>query len=375
MADLLTTTTPNATNSVRGSYGEYFLPTLTSQQEEEMSSLTTSFSDQLSEILAATQEISSNSQEYQIDPADFLAQSIFGLVDQTNALMAEQTGVDQTLISTGEELWQNYADNLNNIISGTDPVFQDVVQNAVNSAVAPTISQSLQTGLPTKSTYATIAATKAGTEAGASAANDMRTTALAQLPAALEGMNTLQTAPYTGLLAAKATLPTEYTSQTGVTTGTTDTSSSQTGTTATSATEDKYVTGTTDLIYQQPVTFSETSDGSSSGGCCWIFLEARYGDGTMDAVVRKARDEEVTPRMRRGYYKLSEVLVPVMRKSRVAKALVRTLMTDPMVYCGKWYYEGRGFGWIFYPLTTAWFKVYDYLGQDHKFVRENGEIV
>lgn len=284
MADLLTTTTPNATVPVSGSYGEYYLPTLTSQQEEEMTSLTTSFSEQLSEILAATQEISSNSQAYQIDPADFLAQSIFSLVDQTNALMAEQTGVDQTLISTGEELWQNYAGNLNNIISGTDPVFQDVVQNAVNSAVAPTISQSLQTGLPTKSTYATIAATKAGTEAGASAANDMRTTALAQLPAALEGMNTLQTAPYTGLLAAKATLPTEYTSQTGVTTGTTDTSSSQTGTTTTSATEDKYVTGSTDLIYQQPVTFSETSDGSSGGGCCWIFLEARYGDGTMDSI-------------------------------------------------------------------------------------------
>ena len=35
-------------------------------------------------------------------------------------------------------------------------------------------------------------------------------------------------------------------------------------------------------------------------------LEARYGDGTMDEVVRRYRDEHMTDRNRRGYYKVAE---------------------------------------------------------------------
>jgi len=115
--------------------------------------------------------------------------------------------------------------------------------------------------------------------------------------------------------------------------------------------------------------------GGAASGCCFIFLEARYGDGTMDRVVRRYRDEHMTARNRRGYYKLAQVLVPAMRKSRLAKWIVRVTMTDPLVEYGKYIYEGKKLGKLFTPIKNFWMKVFDYLGQDHPFVRETGEVV
>lgn len=116
--------------------------------------------------------------------------------------------------------------------------------------------------------------------------------------------------------------------------------------------------------------------GGSTGVCCFIFLEARYGNGTMDYVVRRFRDENMTDENRRGYYKLSEVLVPLMRKSKLVKALVRLFMTDPLVAYGKAYYgTGSKLGFIFAPVKNFWMKTFKYLGGDHEFIRENGEVV
>lgn len=115
--------------------------------------------------------------------------------------------------------------------------------------------------------------------------------------------------------------------------------------------------------------------GGGGGGCCFIFLEARYGNGVMDKVVRRYRDEHMTPRNRRGYYKLAQVLVPIMRKSKLAKLAVRLFMTDPMVSYGKYFYEGRKLGKLATPIAKFWLRVFDWLGQDHVFVRETGEIV
>lgn len=113
-----------------------------------------------------------------------------------------------------------------------------------------------------------------------------------------------------------------------------------------------------------------------SGFCCFIFLEARYGNGTMDFVVRKFRDENMTDKNRRGYYKLSEVLVPLMRKSKIVKGLVRLFMTDPLVAYGKAHYgSGSKLGFVFAPVKNFWMKAFNYLGEDHPFVRENGEVV
>jgi len=112
-----------------------------------------------------------------------------------------------------------------------------------------------------------------------------------------------------------------------------------------------------------------------SGGCCFIFLEARYGNGTLDAVVRRYRDEHMTATNKRGYYKLSEVLVPLMRKSCLIKALVQLTMTTPLLAYGKAHYRGHGWGLWLRPVKDFWLSVFDYLGQEHEFIRENGEVI
>lgn len=120
----------------------------------------------------------------------------------------------------------------------------------------------------------------------------------------------------------------------------------------------------------------QANSGGDSGLCCFIFLEARYGTGAMDSVVRKFRDENLTEKNRRGYYKLSEVLVPLMRKHKTVKAAVQLFMTSPLVAYGKAYYgQGSKLGFIFKPLVNFWLKTFDYLGGDHKFIRENGEVI
>lgn len=115
--------------------------------------------------------------------------------------------------------------------------------------------------------------------------------------------------------------------------------------------------------------------GGGGGGCCFIMLEARYGNGTMDSVVRRYRDEKMTDRNRRGYYRLAEVLVPLMRESRVFKFLVTKTFADPLVCYGKYYYGENRWGWIFKPVERFWMRVFDVVGGDTEFIRENGETV
>ena len=119
------------------------------------------------------------------------------------------------------------------------------------------------------------------------------------------------------------------------------------------------------------------SSNSSSGGdgCCFIMLEARYGNGTMDEVVRRYRDEYMTDRNRRGYYKLAEVLVPLMRKSKVFKWVVTKTFADPLVSYGKYYYGQGKVGMLYSPVKTFWMKVFDVIGGKTEFIRENGEVV
>ena len=122
---------------------------------------------------------------------------------------------------------------------------------------------------------------------------------------------------------------------------------------------------------------SSGGGGGSGGGsgCCFIMLEARYGDGTMDAVVRRYRDEKITDHNKRGYYKLAEVFVPLMRQSKLFKFMVAKTFADPLVSYGKWHYGQNKHGWIFKPVEKFWMKVFNTLGSDTKFIRENGETV
>lgn len=131
-----------------------------------------------------------------------------------------------------------------------------------------------------------------------------------------------------------------------------------------------------DRMSRQPVdTVHDAGGPEPGGGCCFIMLEARYGDGTMDNVVRRYRDEYMTDRNRRGYYKLAEVLVPLMRKSKVFKWIVTKTFADPLVSYGKYYYGENKHGVIFAPVKSFWMKVFDVIGGDTEFIRENGEVV
>lgn len=120
---------------------------------------------------------------------------------------------------------------------------------------------------------------------------------------------------------------------------------------------------------------SAPSGGGGGGLCCFIMLEARYGNGVMDEVVRRYRDEHVTQRNRRGYYKLAEVFVPLMRKSKLFKFAVSKLFADPLVSFAKWHYGQNRHGWVFKPVEGFWMNVFDLLGEDVPFIRENGEVV
>jgi hypothetical protein len=119
------------------------------------------------------------------------------------------------------------------------------------------------------------------------------------------------------------------------------------------------------------------SDGSKGcgGGCCFIMLEARYGTGVLDSVVRRYRDEHITEKNKRGYYKLAEVFIPLMRSSKLFKALIIFTLADPAVYYAKWYYGQNNWGWIFTPLKLFWMKLFNTLGTETEFIRENGEVV
>jgi hypothetical protein len=122
----------------------------------------------------------------------------------------------------------------------------------------------------------------------------------------------------------------------------------------------------------------DDSDNNNNGGgkdCCFIMLEARYGDGTMDDVVRRYRDEHMTDRNKRGYYKVAEVLVPLMRKSRLAKWLVTKTFADPLVSYGKYYYGQNKHGVIFAPVKSFWMSVFNIVGGETEFIRENGKVV
>jgi len=123
----------------------------------------------------------------------------------------------------------------------------------------------------------------------------------------------------------------------------------------------------------RPRQVKEQSSSSAKGGCCFVFLEAY--DGKLPWVVRAYRDQHMTPRNRRGYYRLADKLVPLMKKSRVVKHLVRFLMTKPMTFYGKYFYKLNPWGVLAAPITAFWLLIFDLIGRKAPYVRSNGEVV
>lgn len=102
-------------------------------------------------------------------------------------------------------------------------------------------------------------------------------------------------------------------------------------------------------------------------GCCFIFIT---GHGFLHPIVRRYRDLKMNIQNRRGYYWLSDRLVPWMVKSRLIKSLVSFLMVKPMTSYGKHYFGLNRIGAIFTPITAFWLLVYSMLGHRPPYRRK-----
>ena len=105
--------------------------------------------------------------------------------------------------------------------------------------------------------------------------------------------------------------------------------------------------------------------------CCFIVLEVEEKN-VLNKDVRKYRDEMMNDCNRAGYYKLAQVVVPLMRKSKLMKLFFKYLFVNPAKSWAKWHYHDKGIGWIFEPLRRFWLGMFTYLGKDHKLRVDNG---
>ena len=112
--------------------------------------------------------------------------------------------------------------------------------------------------------------------------------------------------------------------------------------------------------------------GAQAGLCCFIFIEAH---GSLLDIVRRYRDEHMTEKNRRGYYKVADKIVPIMKRSKAFKLLIRLVMTAPMVSYGKYYYGKGKIGLAFKPVAKLWLGMFDWIGGDTPYIRKNGEVI
>ena len=105
-------------------------------------------------------------------------------------------------------------------------------------------------------------------------------------------------------------------------------------------------------------------------------MQERYGKQVLDEVCRRYRDEQMTIRNKRGYYKFSEGLIPWTNKYSILKWLMCQFMMDPLVSYGKWHYGMNQHGFIFYPIKKLWFWIFNRIAGDQVlFRRKNGEYI
>ena len=104
--------------------------------------------------------------------------------------------------------------------------------------------------------------------------------------------------------------------------------------------------------------------------CCFIVLEVEEKNG-LSKDVRQYRDEMMNDQNRSGYYKLAQVVVPLMRKSKLIKRFFKYFFVKPAKSWAKWYYHKKGIGWIFEPLRRFWLGLFTYLGKEHELRVDN----
>lgn len=100
-------------------------------------------------------------------------------------------------------------------------------------------------------------------------------------------------------------------------------------------------------------------------GCCFIFLEAL--NGKLPWYIELARRDYYTEDRKLGYKWMAQLLVPWMRKSKVARWTVNTFMVRRFLSYGSWLYgAGSKTGWMWAPLCKSWMGVWGYIGRQMK---------
>jgi hypothetical protein len=123
--------------------------------------------------------------------------------------------------------------------------------------------------------------------------------------------------------------------------------------------------GTMTTVGQQAVETGAATSQAAAGICCFNFLEA---EGEIYSSVRRYRDKYYlrTGRVAKGYIRSSECFVPLMRKYKNFKTLIRLTMTKPLKSYAKWYYGENRYGFIFWPIAKGWVNSWWLLGMGVK---------
>ena len=104
-------------------------------------------------------------------------------------------------------------------------------------------------------------------------------------------------------------------------------------------------------------------------------MKQRYSDQDLKNM-RRYRDEQMTTRNKRGYYKFSEGLIPWTKKYLALKWFMCQVFMDPLVSYIRWFYGWNQHGFIFYPIKKLWFWIFNRIAGDQVlFRRKNGEYI
>ena len=109
---------------------------------------------------------------------------------------------------------------------------------------------------------------------------------------------------------------------------------------------------------------------SKSCSSYFFILETEEKTG-LNKDVRKYRDEQLNETNKAGYYKLAQVVVPMMRKYKLIKWFFKYGFASPAKSWAKWYYHKKGIGWVFEPLRRFWLGLFMYLGKTHKMKEDS----
>jgi hypothetical protein len=107
--------------------------------------------------------------------------------------------------------------------------------------------------------------------------------------------------------------------------------------------------------------FSQVMGSIPSVSCCWIFRE-RYG-AAIPWYLRASRDYHYTPEIRAGYQRMSLWLLPLLRRSKLARAVAEVVMFKPLTAHARWFCTREGNGWLFEPVKLFWLHLWSKLGE------------